>query len=265
VQLVQYLKPQDYQTRLQYAVTIQELVRNDPTFLRNLMMSNKAHFHLNGFVNTQNCRFWGSENPRAIHQRQLHPTKCTVWCAMTAEEIIGPYFFEDEDGNAVTVTGIRYRTMIEDFLLPRIQNRPEVWFQQDGATAHTARETMQLLRQCFGNKIIARNGNVNWPSRSPDLTSPDFFLWGYLKEKVYINKPQTLQKLKENIRNEVRELNRNRVILHSVMDNVLERAQICEAENGNHLNDVIFHLFFANKLPLSSSYYVNIPLRYLQK
>ena len=116
-----------------------------------------------------------------------------------ADEIIGPYFFEDEGRNAVTVTGIRYRTMIEDFLLTRIQDRPEVWWQQDGATAHAARKTMQLLRQCFGDKIISRNGNVNWPSRSPDLTIPNFFLWGYLKEKVYINKPQTLQKLKENI------------------------------------------------------------------
>lgn len=31
--------------------------------------------------------------------------------------------------------------------------------------------------------MALRNGR---PSRSPDLTSPDFFLWRYLKEKVYI-------------------------------------------------------------------------------
>ena len=73
------------------------------------------------------------------------------------------------------------------------------------------------------------------------MTSPDFFLWGYLKERVYVNKPQTLQELKENIRNEIRELNRNPEILQSVMNNVLERAQICEAENGQHLKDIIFH------------------------
>ena len=58
---------------------------------------------------------------------------------------------------------------------------------------------------------------------------------------MFVNKPQTLQELKENIRNEVKELNRNREILQTVMNSVLERARICEAENGRHLKDVIFH------------------------
>ena len=72
-------------------------------------MSDEAHFHLSGFVNKQNFPFWAEGNPRAVHQKELHPLKCTVWCAITTNEIIGPYFFEDDDGNAVTVTGERYR------------------------------------------------------------------------------------------------------------------------------------------------------------
>ena len=142
-------------------------------------MSDEAHFHLNGFVNKQNCRFWAKENPRAVHQSELHPVKCTVWCAITSNKIIEPYFFEDDDGNAVTVTGERYRAMLRNFLWPAIRNRVRMWFQQDGATAHTARESMQLLRERFNGRIICRF-DVNWPSRPPDLTSPDFFLWGYL-------------------------------------------------------------------------------------
>ena len=62
------------------------------------MMSDEAHFQLSGFVNKQNCRFWGSANPRIIYQRPLHPAKVMVWCAVTAKHIIGPYFFEDHDG-----------------------------------------------------------------------------------------------------------------------------------------------------------------------
>ena len=61
------------------------------------------------------------------------------------------------------------------------------------------------------------------------------------QERVYVNKAQTLQELKENIRNEIRELNRNPEILQSGMSNVLERAQICKAENGQDLKDIIFH------------------------
>ena len=45
-----------------------------------------------------------------------------------------------------------------------------------------------------------------WPVRSPDLTIPDFFLWGYLKSRVYANKPQTIAALKENIRQECEQL-----------------------------------------------------------
>lgn len=65
------------------------------------------------------------------------------------------------------------------------------------------------------------------------------FFWGYLKEKVYINKPQTIPQLKENIRIEIRVITPE--ILRKVMEHVLERARLGEAENGRHLRDVVFH------------------------
>lgn len=114
---------------------------------------------------------------------------------------IGPYFFENEVGQAVTVNGVRYRKMITDFLWPEIEDMDldDMWFQQDGATCHTANETITLLRDKFNDRVISRCGDVNWPPRSCDLTPLDFFLWGYLKEKVYVNKPRTIQELKDEI------------------------------------------------------------------
>lgn len=129
--------------------------------------------------------------------------------------------------------------MIENFLGPQVENNPKVWFQQDGATTHTARATMELLRNLFGERIISKNSDFAWPPRSPDLTAPDYFLWGYLKGLVYVNKPQTIQQLKQNIYAEIRNLQPE--TLRSVMENALQRANICQQENGNHLNDVIFH------------------------
>ncbi|KOC69125.1 hypothetical protein WH47_07576, partial [Habropoda laboriosa] len=58
------------------------------------------------------------------------------------------------------------------------------------------------------------------PPRSPDLTAPDFFLGGYLKERVYVNKPRTVEELKENIRAEIRRLGPE--TLRTVMENVVE-------------------------------------------
>ncbi|GFU14906.1 uncharacterized protein TNCV_3386901 [Trichonephila clavipes] len=55
------------------------------------------------------------------------------------------------------------------------------WFQQDGATCHAARATIDLLKDTFGDRLISRFGPVNWPPRSCDLTPLDYFLWGYVK------------------------------------------------------------------------------------
>ena len=68
--------------------------------------------------------------------------------------------------------------MISGFLLPEIEarNLNDIWFQQDGATAHTARETMVLLRRKSCKQLISGFGPVSWPPRSCDITPLDFFL-----------------------------------------------------------------------------------------
>jgi hypothetical protein len=62
---------------------------------------------------------------------------------------------------------------------------------------------MRDLNEMFQARVISRRGNIEWPARSPDLNACDFFLWGYLKSKVYEKKPRTTEDLKWNIREEV--------------------------------------------------------------
>lgn len=63
---------------------------------------------------------------------------------------------------------------------------------------------MRCLRHLFLNHIISRHGDIQWPARSPDLTSCDFFFWEYLKMKVFNRPPlQDIEQLKERIRLEV--------------------------------------------------------------
>ncbi|GFW04992.1 putative transposable element [Trichonephila clavipes] len=87
----------------------------------------------------------------------------TVWCALWAGGIIGQYFFKNNEGHNVTVNGDRYRTIITNFFIPELNNRDvqELWFQQDGATCHTARATIDLLKDTFGDRLISRFGPVN--------------------------------------------------------------------------------------------------------
>ncbi|GFW89250.1 transposable element Tc3 transposase [Trichonephila clavipes] len=106
--------------------------------------------------------------------------KLTVWCDLWAGVIIGPYFFKNDEGHNVTDNGDRYRAMITNFFIPELNNHDvqELWFQQDGATCHTARATIDLLKDTFGDRLISRFGPVNWPPRPCDLAPLDYFLWG---------------------------------------------------------------------------------------
>ena len=98
---------------------------------------------------------------------------------------------------------------------------------------------MNLLREMFPGRLVSKYGDVDWPPRSPDLTAPDFFLWGYLKGKVYANQPKTLRALKTNIRREIAAITTE--MLEEVMENAQKRAQLCLKEKGKHLRDIIFH------------------------
>lgn len=239
-QMTHQLLSTDHRARLEYSQRVINLNLEEDDFFSKLVMSDEAYFHLSGHVNKQNTRFWGTENPRIIQETPLHPLKVTIWCGVCAEKVIGPYFFEDAAGNAITVTGERYRTMLRKFLIPSLDELglEHIWFQQDGATAQTARDTMDLLRDAFPDHVISRFGDFPWPARSPDLTCPDFFLWGYLKSLVYVNKPQTLAALKENIHQEIRNISQE--VLRKVMKNVINRAQLCINSRGHHLRDIIF-------------------------
>jgi hypothetical protein len=238
IQIVQALKPNDPAQRLQFANEVLERF----TSFNNIFFSDEAHFHLNGHVNRQNCRYWSDTNPDLKHQKPLHSPKVTVWAALSASGIIGPYFYEDQRNRAVTVNTERYIVMLQNFFAPALQdfsgfNRSS-WFQQDGATCHTSNDSIAALREIFGQKVISKRGDIHWPPRSPDLTPMDFYLWGYLKSKVYISNPVSIEELKENIREEMQNI--SPTTCRAVMQNFRSRLQVCQDEQGSHLNDVIF-------------------------
>jgi hypothetical protein len=101
------------------------------------------------------------------------------------------------------------------------------WYKQDGATCHTSNQTMNMLRGFFQDRLISKNV---WPPRSPDLSPPDFLLWGYLKETVYQENPHTLEDLLNNITNAVQGITAD--VLRRVFRNMCRRVQSCLQQNG---------------------------------
>jgi len=137
----------------------------DYIVLDHVLMMDEANFHICGNVDSQNCPYWATENPRDIHQKTLHSEKCIVWCDVASFGVTGPYFFEDEAGRAVTVNSARYTEMLLPYLEPELQSlgveTQTLWFQQDRAMAHTARTAMGVLNEMFSACMISEEGILN--------------------------------------------------------------------------------------------------------
>lgn len=99
-------------------------------------------------------------------------------------------------------------------------------------------QTIAFLQGKFPGRLVSKRGDIDWPPRSPDLTPPDFFLWGYLKSKVYANQPQTIDELKANIRAEIDAITPE--MLGKVMANAEKRSHFVIANKGGHLIDIVF-------------------------
>ena len=80
-----------------------------------------------------------------------------------------------------------------------------------------------------------------------------FFLWGYLKSKVYVRKPRTVDDLKVSIREEIATVPQE--ILINVMQNFEERLRKCVRQEGRHLSDIIFRNWVINVSNQNCIYY----------
>ncbi|GFU66520.1 uncharacterized protein TNCV_639541 [Trichonephila clavipes] len=206
----------DHQARRRFVEWAQNEITVVPDFHKRILLSDEVHFWLNGYVNKQNCRIWSEANPQVYVETPLHPEKLTVWCALWAGGIIGPYFFKNDEGHN------------------------DLWFQQDGATCHTARATIDLWKDTFGDRLISRFGPVNWPPRSCDLTPLDYFLWGYVKSLVYADKPQTLDHLEDNIRRVIADIRPQ--MLEKVIENWASTLDYIRASHDSHMPEIIFKM-----------------------
>jgi hypothetical protein len=129
IMLVQKIFPRDHLQREQFSVRMLEILQDQYALF---MTSGEAHFHLDGYVNKQNCRYRAHGNPRRFNQQPLHSEKVTVWCALSKVGIIGHYFFENESGQTVTVNSERYVAMLQDYFFPYLEKNEidteNIWF-----------------------------------------------------------------------------------------------------------------------------------------
>ena len=66
----------------------------------------------------------------------------------------------------------------------------------------------------------------------------DFFLWGYLKSKVYVRKPRKVDVLKVPIHEKIATVPQEMLV--NVMQYFEERLWTCVWQEGHHLANIIF-------------------------
>jgi hypothetical protein len=112
---------------------------------------------------------------------------------MKHDGVIGPFFFFAKQ----TVMSHSYLDMLQLYAVPQLeQESAEVIFQHDGAPPHYSATVGKFLDATFPQRWI---GWLPWPPRSPDLTSLDFYFWGYVKQCVYSVRINDIEHLKVRI------------------------------------------------------------------
>ena len=125
-------------------------------------------------------RIWGTERPTEGNQSFMHSPSVTTWRAIEKEKVECPYFFEN-----VNVNDENYRNMLINYAFPHFASlRRDYIFHQDGAPPHYSNRVRNYLNRKRPGYWIGRRGPVEWPPRSPDLTSCDLFLWGHINGKA---------------------------------------------------------------------------------
>lgn len=237
VSLNQALNITDNQERRLFCQWALQQIQNDENFFKFVMFSDEATFRSDGSLNRHNSHYWSRENPHWMQQiDHQHRWKVNVWCGIVNGYLVGPYFFRGNVRSADYLHLLREEIpiLLEDVDL---YTRMRMYFQQDGAPPHFAIDVRNYLNEMYPQRWIGRGGPIRWPARSPDLTAPDFYLWGFLKNAVYRERPTTKADMIERIRIACNSITRDTLL--RTVTHFQRRIQLCQQVNGETFEHLI--------------------------
>lgn len=205
----------------------------------NILWTDEALFTRVGLYNIHNEHWWAFNNPHLVRETH-HQVRfsANVWAGIINNKIIGPVFIDGP------LTGQRYLEMISTTIESLIEDVPlgylnNFYYQHDGAPPHYAASVRDYLNNKYGENWIGRGGPIPWPTRSPDLTPCDFYLWGEVKRRVYVEEAQSLEDLKTKIIDAFNYVKNDTNVLNKLKDNLRKRARLCLEQNGLHFEQLL--------------------------
>lgn len=179
------LQEGDAERRLEFCSWMMERDLDDSRFIKRILWTDESQFTRDGITNFHNVHTWAEENPHVKQETSFQQRfSVNVWAGIVGNTLVGPYILPQ------ILNGEIYKEFLEETLPELLEEIPlnvrqSMYYQHDGAPAHSTTRVKELLNSKYPERWIGRNGPISWPARSPDLSPLDFYFWGVMKEDVY--------------------------------------------------------------------------------
>lgn len=234
-QKVQKLHAGDSDRRLEFCRWYNRILRIDRLLYTKILWTDECTITNSGLFNPRNKHVYATTNPHLI--KEVRPQvrfSQNLWCGIINNRIIGPIFLNG------TLNQYRYLDVLDEVLdaMPLEVRQNLEYFMQDGCGAHNAGRVAQHLNQCFPGKWIGTNAPIRWPPRSPCLNPMDYFVWGFLKNKIYDKSmPTNQQDLRQRISDAFAKITPEMVA--KATSQISRRIDLCIQQNGLHFEQLL--------------------------
>lgn len=221
------LLPRDKTDRLSYCEWLMSQIKEDSDFLSRICWTDESTFTSVGMRNHHNLN---SRAPEPADQFSI-----VVWGAIHGDDVIGPVFI---DGG---LTGKKFINLLNETVSEYTNNLTvdryqRMWYQLDGSSVHSVLKARKWLNNTFGSQWIGRFGPRKWPSKSPDLNPLNFFYWKFIKDDVYAEKVDSVEKLRSRIINafeNLRTMGLDDDLFANVREKLERRVAVCIRRRGD--------------------------------
>ena len=117
----------------------------------------EEHLTLTRNVNSKICFHWAEENSHGVASMPLYDRYLTVWCG-----VAGTFEGVTSSGmQTCSITGAQYKAMLENYVIPELQQRNDIVWMHDSTPPHTAPSVPQVRQQHFDYRIISWDFGVS--------------------------------------------------------------------------------------------------------
>jgi len=241
------LQAEDMEERKKFAKEQLEHLHKWAPILKSMWFTGEAKFYIDGRVECNNLVYTANrkteDSANWPHRvvRQYQPDQepyVTVWAAMNAELFIGPFFFDGE------ISPESYKKTLENFVheLRQVTSSLEhPIFIHDDSKVHLSEDVTTYLERQFPHHWIGTGSTyASWPHHSPDLSPINFFLWGYIKGRVYKTpiKFNDLEELKQRIQTAFKNVTLD--LLEESVEEYKTRLERVHKTNGDLVDATIY-------------------------